>query len=334
MSAATVPYQLRPNKHVDRELFIDALSRIREVGGYRYASMGGKFMEDIVATYLRLGINHLTSIDLDPNTVARQQFNRPLSNIDIRQLSSGEFVRELVDGRLDDVNVTDLWAIWLDYTDPANRLAQLTEVVDLLSVLEHGEVLKVTMNANPRTLAPRQRDYYPDDGAWRHECEEGARTSLADFFPQAMNDENPSQKRGFARVVGGAIHNAAVRARSVDRSKRFALLQANRYTDLEHQMVSIAVLVLRAPNDAQTVGYPLDLVLDPALWLDPVEIALPDLSARERFAIDRMLFQSSVADIRQGLGFELGERENETLSALRQYEQHFRQYPNFTRVAR
>ena len=80
MSGDEIPYQLRPNKFIDRQMFLELLSRLvmpRGPENYVYVSMGGRHLVDHYAIYNKLGIQALFSFDFDRNEVARQKFNRP-----------------------------------------------------------------------------------------------------------------------------------------------------------------------------------------------------------------------------------------------------------------
>ncbi|WP_407928292.1 O-methyltransferase, partial [Collimonas silvisoli] len=49
MSGAYVPYHLRQNKAVDRQLFVDLLTKLnryKAIGDYSYVSFGGPYLED------------------------------------------------------------------------------------------------------------------------------------------------------------------------------------------------------------------------------------------------------------------------------------------------
>ena len=97
MSGQNVPYQLRRNKFVERQLFLDILDFVRVWNGpspYLYASMGGRFLEDFKLINDRFAIEQMISIELDETTWKRQEFNR-LGFIDCRRQGSGEFIEDL-----------------------------------------------------------------------------------------------------------------------------------------------------------------------------------------------------------------------------------------------
>ena len=115
MSGHAVPYQLRPNKFVERQLFLDILDFVRVWNGpskYLYAAMGGRFLEDFKQVNSRFAIEHMISIEIDETTCRRQDFNR-LGFIECRKQTSEQFIDgfdRLVAGHPD-----KRFLVWLDY---------------------------------------------------------------------------------------------------------------------------------------------------------------------------------------------------------------------------
>lgn len=155
MSGHNVPYQLRPNKFVERQLFLDVLDFIRVWNGpsrYIYASMGAKFLEDFKLINERFAVAHMISLEMEENTWKRQKFNR-LGFIDCRFQTTGEFV-ESVDRLMLDRPRHRL-IVWLDYAVANQRGEQLGEFRQLVSKMASGDVIKITLNANPQSYRRR-----------------------------------------------------------------------------------------------------------------------------------------------------------------------------------
>ena len=157
MSTSSVPFHLRPHKSVDRRLFVDLLARYerwRSITNYAYVSMGAYALEDHKMIHRRFGISRLVAFDRDENTVARQKFNRPVGSCCCLKLESGEMI-----DKLDDIlaeRVAEKYegvVFWLDYTEPAALGAQIREFRELLSRLDIGDVVRVTINAHAPALA-------------------------------------------------------------------------------------------------------------------------------------------------------------------------------------
>lgn len=155
MSGHAVPYQLRPNKFVERQLFLDILDFVRVWNGpskYLYAAMGGRFLEDFKQINSRFAIEHMISIEYDETTRQRQDFNR-LGFIECRKQSSGQFI-DGVD-RLVAEDPDKRLLIWLDYTEANKRGKQLGEFRKLVSKLSSGDIAKITLNSNPQSYRSR-----------------------------------------------------------------------------------------------------------------------------------------------------------------------------------
>src|SRR3569623_2023185 len=86
MSAgSSLPYRLRPNKAVDRELFLSLLMRRAPnlaLEKYHYVGLGGPFLEDFRLVHGRLGIARMTCIETEEQDHKRQVFNRPIASIE------------------------------------------------------------------------------------------------------------------------------------------------------------------------------------------------------------------------------------------------------------
>src|SRR4051794_20931063 len=84
-TGSSLPYRLRPNKAVDRELFLSMLTRLAptlSLEKYQYIGLGGAFLEDFRLIHARLGIRRLTCVESEEAVHKRQLFNRPIASID------------------------------------------------------------------------------------------------------------------------------------------------------------------------------------------------------------------------------------------------------------
>ena len=86
MSAgSSLPYRLRPNKAVDRELFLSLLMRLGpalSLEKYHYVGLGGPFLEDFRLIHARLGLARMTCVETEEEVHKRQLFNRPVASIE------------------------------------------------------------------------------------------------------------------------------------------------------------------------------------------------------------------------------------------------------------
>ncbi|PQO35878.1 hypothetical protein DTL21_08045 [Bremerella cremea] len=152
MSGHDVPYQLRTNKYVERQLFLDVLDFVRIWNGpshYVYASMGGRFLEDFKQINHRFAIERMISIELDSTTCDRQKYNR-LGFIECLNKHSTEFVNDL--DQLVGEYEEHRFIVWLDFALANKRGEQLDDFRNLVSKLSSGDVVKITLNANPQSF--------------------------------------------------------------------------------------------------------------------------------------------------------------------------------------
>lgn len=148
MSAgSSLPYRLRPNKAVDRELFLSLLMRLAPklaLGNYHYVGLGGPFLEDFRLIHGRLGIAKMTCIETEEQVHKRQLFNRPVASI--------ECVHKGLEDYLDETNLDSPAIIWFDYTEPKGITTQIERFARTIGTVPIGSILRITLNANPESL--------------------------------------------------------------------------------------------------------------------------------------------------------------------------------------
>jgi len=153
MSGSSLPYRLRPNKAVDRELFLSLLMRLAPNLGlekYHYVGLGGPFLEDFRLLHSRIGIGRkrggrtvgrLTCVESELEVHKRQLFNRPVASI--------KCIHSTLDDFLDKTTFTTPAIIWFDYTEPSGRLTQIRRFASSINKVPLGSVLRITLNAQP-----------------------------------------------------------------------------------------------------------------------------------------------------------------------------------------
>ena len=157
-TGSSLPYRLRPNKAVDRELFLSLLMRLATKLGlerYHYVGLGGPFLEDFRLLHSRLGIGRrrsgrsvgrLTCVELELEVHKRQRFNRPVASI--------KCIHSTLEAFLDRTTFLTPAIIWFDYTEPSGLATQVERFAQTVGTVPIGSVLRVTLNANPASLRP------------------------------------------------------------------------------------------------------------------------------------------------------------------------------------
>lgn len=332
MSGGGVAYHLRPNKFVERYLFVELLQVIkgeRSPDEFIYISLGGPQLEDQRLIHRRLGITKLFSIEESPPVYDRQLFNQRPSYIQCRNESTADFIGNF--DQFTSEHPEESYVVWFDYSSPRERRDQLVEFQTLLGKLGEGDILKITMNASAHTLGTRG-----DLESWA-EVNERRQTKiqaqLETFLPQSLPAE--ISNRNLPTILLQAAKAASLSALDGRPKLLPILLAAFVYKDAFHQMLTITVRIARG-LDAEQVR--LDLASKswdymPQRWTDWTRIAVPDLTAKERLHIEQLLFSDDMKSIHDKLPFWLAEDEEESLSLLKDYAIHCTRYPSYLRVA-
>lgn len=334
MSGGNVSYNLRPNKFVERQLFVELLS-ILFVGVPNeqivYVSMGGPQLEDHRLVHQRLGCQNLISLEANEIVYGRQQFNLRPSYIKCNQSSVSDFVAnfdtfysEFTDHRK---------VIWFDYASPRERFEQLTEYETILKQLEDGDILKITMNANPRTLGEQRKDETIQE--IQEIRKEALLSQLGPLISKDLQSEQVT-KNNLPSVLASAIKKVSIHA--LENFKGFTpmLLGLFVYQDGPHQMLTATVRVTAhrdidsVRNQLETGGW--EYLTVPSNWQDVRRINVPNLSAKERLLLEEKLFTASHEEVHANLPFRFHTNENISLHMLQEYAQHYRRYPSYFQV--
>jgi hypothetical protein len=332
MSGQDVPYYLRPNKHVERQIFLELLSRVIrfiDLTDYLYVSMGGRYLEDLKAIHSNLGIKNLLSIESDSVTFRRQLFNRPFSMFDCREMNSGDFIRQ-IDAILEGKKVENC-IVWLDYANARNRQGQLQEIETITSKFAANDILKVTLNASVKTLGNKD-DFENIDDFQKHALGK-AKDKLGSYFPSTMPDPQEMTDKGFAAIISHACKTAILKGLAGSSTLLFFPLGQFRYNDGYHSMFTLTGIILSREDEnnfAEKSG-----IADCELygdWHGISEISVPDLSIKERMEIDLDIHSHTPEEIHKRIPFKFDSDEERSIDVLKRYVTHYKRYPNFVRA--
>ncbi len=341
MSGANIAYHLRVNKHIDRCLFLEVLgvvSAFRPIKEYGYVSMGGNFLEDFRAVHQQFGIQQMYSFDGSPNVITRQEVNKPYGFIKCAARKSRDVVTGFDALRTEQFGETRNVVVWLDYTMPGERQAQLIDVEMLTAKLIAGDVFRVTMNANRSSLG--SNDEYQrlrDTGKTEHTTlwnfrHERLVAALGEQLPPDRNDaEYLKSNEGFAATLSRAIKWAAQKGINQRPELRIEPLLAVAYSDGQ-EMITVTGLVLPVAEQEA-----FNKVLEWAKWELPkpgddwdefVEVGVPHLSIRERHTIHSVMNQAGQLAPAQ-VNFRLEDSASKSAELFEQYRLHYLRYPTF-----
>jgi hypothetical protein len=329
VSAADIPYQLRPNKFIDRQLFVELLARLAGVRGlekYLYVSMGGRHLVDFYAVYKRLGIDALYSFDRDENEVRRQRFNRPTGKTICEKLNSAD-----LPAKLDDIASKfprkENFIVWLDYTD-ARRRTQFQEVVETLQRLKHGDILRLTMNASGSSVS--------SGDAWRAAGAAGPnqyraaqlKEQIQEFMPTDITSVSEAE---FADVLVRCVELAVNLVETQRDGLHVTPVLITSYKDGQPMItVTCAVSEETAEEEFPPVNFARWRFACRG-WRDIRWIYAPVLSAKEQTRLDSCLHRGPQRML-ASLKFLPAKDDAQSLEALRSYRTFQRYYPAFRHV--
>ncbi len=329
MSAgSSLPYRLRPNKAVDRELFLSLLSRLAptlSLQRYHYVGLGGPFLEDFRLVHARLGINHMTCVETQIAVHKRQTFNRPIAAL--------ECVHSSLEDYLDGREFETPTIVWFDYTEPKRVTTQIQRFSRTIGTVPLGSVLRVTLNANPESLGkpdPSEVSVEVDgdvsgDRAQKPTTQEWRlarfKERLGPLLPSGMSSAGMTHKNygpSLLRVLKLAVDREVLNLR--DRRVIWAL--ATHYRDGQAMVTATVVVCAADDTDVEELVKTWEFYSTTDM---PHRLDLPALSTLERLTLE------SNDHAREKLGFELplsdmGEDPFDT------FKRYYRIYPHFSRV--
>jgi hypothetical protein len=328
MSGDDIPYQLRPNKFIDRQMFLELMSRLiagRAPENYIYVSMGGRHLVDHHAIYNKLGIQALFSFDMDGNAIARQKFNKPTSKTICVEMNSADLPTQ-IDNIFAQFPGKRSLVVWLDYTS-ANRRSQFQDAIQTLVRMKHGDIFRITLNADIRSLG--KGNEWKEKGAnspaeYRYEK---LRSQIAEFLPTEVSEIRESN---FPTVLSRSFGLAAAAAQSQNPALEITPVLITSYSD-GTRMLTITCCV----RDIKADRFPSEQFrrwkFAAQDWADVRMIYAPVLSPREQYFLDTKINRSAKR-ILSTLKFLPETDEPASLKALESYRLFHRYYPSFRPV--
>lgn len=324
-TGSSIPYRLRPNKAVDRELFLALLTRLAarlKLEGYQYIGLGGPFLEDFRLVHARLGIKKLYCVESEENVYRRQLFNQPVDCITC--------VHKTLEDYLDEKDFETPAIIWLDYTEPEMLAFQIERFTRTVGSVPTGSILRITLNANPSALGdPPASEVAVEVGGFSADRGLNLRAHRLSRFQERLRGLSPigltadgMTHKNFGRSVLQALQLAVEKEALSHRDRKVVWALATHYAD--GQPMVTATVVICEPEDVGTVevveGWEFYSTPDAPHLLD-----MPALSTMERLKME------SMPDPRAQLGFDLP-KPNLGHDPFEAFKKFYRFYPHFSRV--
>ncbi len=312
---SSVPYRLRPNKAVDRELFLALLSRLGaalSIEGHRYIGLGGPFLEDFRLVHARLGISRMVCVEVEAAVHQRQKFNRPVDCI--------ECVHSTLDDFIDRSEFQEEPVVlWLDYTDPKQIAQQIDRFARTLAVVPLRSVVRVTLNAQPSSLGiPSGNKAGEDLQQWRLEQ---FRARMGTHFPSHLKPDD-MKFQNFGRSVLLATKLAVEREALSHPDRDVVWALATHYADGQPMVTATLLVVEAGEKELHAVVEGWEFRSTPEA---PHILDMPALSTLERLTME------AVTDPKGHLGFDLpvSDMKQDPYEAFKKF---YRLYPHFSRI--
>ena len=336
MKGSKLPYHLRVNKCVDRQLFLEALgfvARSQPIDTMGYISMGGGYLEDFRVMHLAFNIVKMLSFDLEDWMITRQLKNRPYAFVSCKQASSTEIVNDFHDVRKNLLGTDGNVIVWLDYTEADQRYSQLSDLQELTSKLIEGDIFRITMNAH-RPAFGRIEEYELAKASKKTEAQD-VHEWWNDIIVEQLQEYMPQDRKGeefireevdFATTLVSAVRIAALMGLEASPELAIEPMMSVVYADGQ-QMITVSGIVLRKTHRAkflETTRWN-DWQFKPGdHWTAMVALAVPHMSIAERHSIHELMTNPPLLF---ELDFKLDGDPIEHSHLIDQYVLHHRRYP-------
>lgn len=322
-SSGSLPYHLRQNKAIERNLFADLLSRLgrfANVSDYKYIGFGGPFLEDFKHFHGALRISKMLSLEIEENVFIRQSFNKPLSTIELVHRSSSDFINEY------NFEAEENLIVWLDYASPEIG-PQLAETQRLVEKLGHRDIFKITVNATPSTLGdtPLKKDLRP----YRATV---ASQRLGDYGPANITADDVTFGN-YPKLLLQALINAAKHGLAGHNNLILVPLTSFVYSDGQQMLTFTAILL----EESEKENFFAATRLEHWPFYNgngglPKAISVPAFSTKERVHIESMLPGATADDILENLNYYVGEDHKSAKVELENFISFYRLFPWYSRV--
>ena len=317
-------YHLRPNKNIDRSLFIQTLtglSRHCPISDYHYVGFGSYLFDDFKLLHESLNISKMVSLEMDPLIYKRAKFNVPYNCIHIENANSTDYLSEL------ELENEDHYIFWLDFVTPGDLGSQLSDYATLINLLRPLDIVRITLNASPTTLG----DYNPDE---RLKCRLDKLKERVDnaYLPSSIqpNDVTTANYPLTLLRIIKAVSLKLLEDRPPYSPNFMFPLFSSIYKDGQ-QMLTFTGIVLDNHADEKCIIDSLsDYPHNTFRWDEPCKIEIPALTVREITELNKLLPNQNVRQqIMNDFPFIFSEKEPEIVDS---YISYYKLYPHYHQV--
>ncbi len=315
-------YHLRPNKYIDRQLFIsclEGLNRSIKLNKHRYIGFGSYSFEDFKQIHDRLRIASMISLESDSIIFKRAEFNRPYKCIKILNQTSTDFIASENWGNKKTI-------IWLDYTDPKQLSTEFSDIASLTNIVQKHDIIRVTLNGNISAMGKPNAG--EDVQQYRFER---LKERIGEYIPLDISKSDMTTSEYpiiLLKCLKKMIENLFVES-SFD--KRFFLpLFSTVYADGQ-MMVTLTGIVLDDHEQETTIRQTLeDYDFINFEWLHPSRIHIPELTVKEMLEMNKLLpANDAQKQLMKKYSFVFSAKESQEANS---YISYYHYYPSFQNV--
>ncbi|KZD25493.1 O-methyltransferase [Tardiphaga robiniae] len=311
-SFEAINYMLRPNKNVERKLFVATLKKLHsqfDIPNYRYVGFGSMWFSDFILMHRVFNICDLVTIENQKSRQKRVEFNKPFACISVRMDEASVALGEVLDDKKPSI-------VWLDYDGPLKN-AVTGDLETAVGAMSSGSMLLVSVNA----LVDQLRGHKADDE------EVSPEAYLADICDDEglLKCGNQLTLNDFPLLAAKIIHDR-IKAAVLEKQPgcEYIPIWSYRYAD-GATMVTVGGMIANSADRTKLEDSGV-LSLSVATGLTIFDIELPILTEKEKRALDKLLPSAGKLDWKK-LEFELRPSEVEA------YQRFYLEYPIFGELA-
>lgn len=336
ITGATIPYQLRPHKAIERNLFVSILRKLDrcsliDVNTYRYVGFGAAFLEDFKVLHTEFGISDMDCIEYDFFAYTRQDFNNPFEFIKLHNISSTKYITGV------EFKNNKNQIIWLDYASPKEFRQQLLDIELLTEKITDLDILKFTFNSHINSFCQSLniQGKIPNFNRILEILKEDATYNI--YLPDKIDAKDLMDN--FSGVIR-AMANRAVKRGLVkgNKSLEFNHIASFSYADGQ-SMTTITGIVTKKEQ--------IEMVLDQSglnQWefyqrenknselIAANEITVPAMTVSERIIIDKQIKTLDAFRLAKSLNFLYGTSEEEHVELINGYHKYYKYLPYYSKV--
>lgn len=332
-------YHLRPNKAVDRFLFMQLLRALDarcSLSNHTYVGFGGPYLEDFRLLAHDFPTMRLVSIEKDGETHKRQKFHQCARTMEFVHGTMGEFLEKSFPSASPVI-------VWADYTDVSREC--MSELSDMVRQAVPTSMLRITVRAEtpvPDQLGLPETFRYPPrvprgkKSAFEKIRDQYQRGMAVDgvTFPDRWFDWSEFSEDRFPVLLDRMLRSVA--EGSCVHPKAFLPLHSVKYSDGTIMLSVTGMLCLETELDEITEHFRVRSGIGCSTPDSLDSIDVPALTAKERLHLEKLLPAKNTdgAVSMEGLGYliEGDEEEAASKAKMAQYERYHGLYPLFGRV--